>query len=255
MNKILKYICSISIIALLIIIFAKIYTFGYPTSNNVPIHDKEVFLTFDDGPSINNTKKLLKILNDNNVKATFFTIGTNCEKYPSVLKDLDKSGMAICVHTYSHKYNEIYKNAQSYMNDYDSCKNSIRKIINKNPLSYVRMPGGSTNHFVSRSNLILIKKSLQEKGIQYLDWNVCSGDADSHEVPVEKIKRNVRKQCKDKKVAVILMHDTYYKHFTVEALPDVIKYLKSQDFVFRTFSDITKAEEKELINLKIMDKN
>ena len=106
----------------------------------------------------------------------------------------------------------------------------------------------------SKTNLNLIKKALNDKGIKYVDWNVCSGDADSHEVPVEKIKRNVKNQSQNKKFAVILMHDAYYKHFTVESLPEIITYLKDQGFVFRTFEDLTKAEEKEMIDLEVINK-
>jgi peptidoglycan/xylan/chitin deacetylase (PgdA/CDA1 family) len=216
---------------------------------------KEVFLTFDDGPSINNTRKILKILNDNKIKATFFVVGMKVEENPTILKDLSDSNMSIGIHTYSHDYKKIYKNLESYMNDYEVCKNSIIKITNKEPINYTRLPGGSTNLMTSKANLDLIKKTLKDKEINYVDWNVCSGDAESHEVPVDKIKTNVKNQCQDKQTAVILMHDTYYKHFTVEALPEIIKYLKDQGFVFKTFDDLSKADEKKLIDLKIINKN
>lgn len=215
---------------------------------------KEVFLTFDDGPSINNTRKILKILNNNNIKATFFVVGMKVEENPIILKELSDSGMSIGVHTYSHDYKKIYKNLESYMNDYEACKNSIKKITNKEPTNYTRLPAGSTNLMTSKTNLYLIKKTLNDKGIKYVDWNVCSGDADSHEVPVEKIKTNVKNQCQNKKIAVILMHDAYYKHFTVESLPEIITYLKGQGFVFRTFGDLTEAEEKEMIDIGIINK-
>ena len=221
---------------------------------NVQELPKEVFLTFDDGPSVNNTQKILKILNDNNIKATFFVVGIKAEENPTALKELSNSGMCIGVHTYSHNYKKIYKNLDAYANDYEMCKNIIKKITSKDPVNYTRLPGGSTNLIISKTNLSLIKKALNNKGIKYVDWNVCSGDADSHEVPVGKIKRNVENQCKNKKIAVILMHDTYYKHFTVESLPEIIKYLKDQGFSFRTFENLTEAEEKELMKLEIINK-
>ena len=99
----------------------------------------------------------------------------------------------------------------------------------------------------------MIKEALNNRDIKCVDWNVCSGDADSHEVPTEKIKRNVKNQCKNKRFAVILMHDTYYKHFTVESLPEIITYLKKQGFIFRTFENLTETEEKEMINLGIIN--
>ncbi|PRR81670.1 hypothetical protein [Clostridium luticellarii] len=132
------------------------------------------------------------------------------------------------------------------------CRDVIKNITNKEPISYTRLPGGSTNLVASKKNLTLIKEALNNKDIKCVDWNVCSGDADSHEVAVEKIKRNVEDQCKNKKFAVVLMHDTYYKHFTVESLPEIIAYLKTQKFTFRTFEDLTETEKKEMINLGII---
>ncbi|AYD41097.1 polysaccharide deacetylase [Clostridium fermenticellae] len=224
-------------------------------SNEMPICSKKVYLTFDDGPSVNNTRKILKILNDNNVKATFFVVGIKSEENPDILKDISNSGMSIGIHTYSHDYKKIYKQVDSYLKDYENCKISINKITGKDPIDCVRLPGGSTNTIVSKDNLRYITRSLNKLGIDYIDWNVCSGDADSHVVAVEKIKKNIITQCRDKNLAVILMHDTYYKYFTVEALPDVIKYLKNQGFEFRTLGDLTKEEKDEMIKEGIMNRN
>lgn len=242
------------IIVILVTFFLGNSVHGYDLNksryNNL---NKEVFLTFDDGPSPNNTRKILKILKDNNIKATFFVVGIKAEENPAALKELSDNGMSIGIHCYSHNYKTIYRNLLSYEEDYEKCKNSIKNITGKEPIPYVRLPGGSTNDFLSKSVLTAIKGKLCKDKINYVDWNVCSGDADSHVVPVEKIKNNIRTQCKDKKFAVVLMHDTYYKYFTVDSLPDIIKYLKSQGFVFRTFDDLTEGEKKELINLKIVN--
>ncbi|NMM64480.1 polysaccharide deacetylase [Clostridium sp. P21] len=228
--------------------------YNYVNSDVQSLYPKEVFLTFDDGPCINNTHKILKILKDNNVKASFFVVGIKATENPEVLKEIHNSGMCIAVHTYSHDYKKIYKNLDAYLNDYDACCNVIQNLTGKTPSPYIRLPGGSTNLVTSKSNLNSIKNALNEKGIRYVDWNVCSGDAESHVVAVDKIKNNVMTQCKDKNFAVILMHDTYYKYFTVEALPDIINYLKNEGYVFRTFDDVTPAEESEMIKLKIINK-
>jgi peptidoglycan/xylan/chitin deacetylase (PgdA/CDA1 family) len=225
-----------------------------PLTNTVPMYEKEVFLTFDDGPSVNNTKKILKVLKDNDVKATFFVVGIKSEENPQALKEISDSGMSIGIHTYSHDYKNVYENVDSYLKDYENCKISINKITGKNPINYVRLPGGSTNQTTSKDNIRCITSALNKVGINYIDWNVCSGDAESHVVAVDKIKNNVMTQCKNKKVAVILMHDTYYKYFTVEALPDIIKYLKSEGFVFRTFDDLTKEEENKMMKEGIINK-
>lgn len=261
MKKFCSLRCSALIVTLLFIcssyptvVYADKLALSNNNSKNIVECPKEAFLTFDDGPCMNNTKKILKILNDNNIKATFFIVGMKAEENPEALKELSNSGMSIGVHTYSHNYKKIYSNLNAYTKDYEACRNAIKKITDKEPINYTRLPGGSTNPLTSKSNLASIKKALNDKGIKYVDWNVCSGDADSHEVPVEKIKRNVKTQCKDKKMAVILMHDTYYKHFTVESLPEIIANLKAQGFTFRTFGDLSAAEEKKLIDLEIINK-
>lgn len=223
------------------------------TFSNVQ-NPKEVFLTFDDGPCINNTRKILKILKDNNVKATFFVVGIKGEENPQILKEISNSGMSIGVHTYSHEYSQMYKNTDAYFKDYDACQSVIKKITGRRPIIYVRMPGGSDNLVASKSNLENIKKSLNEKGLKYVDWNVSAGDAEIGKISADKIRQNIMTQCKDKRIAVILMHDTYYNSFTVEALPDVIKYLKREGFIFRTFDDLTPSEENKMVDLRVMNR-
>lgn len=218
------------------------------------LYNREVFLTFDDGPSPNNTRKILKILDNNNVRATFFVVGNKVDENPSLLKELYNHGMAIGIHTYSHDYKKIYSNLESYLEDYEKCKNSIEELIHKTPISYVRMPGGSNNPTSEKAVLDSIRTTLNTKNISYVDWNVCSSDADNKEVPAIKIENTIEYQCKNKKTAVILMHDTYYKHSTVESLPKIISYLKENGFAFRTFDDLTEQEEKSMIAAGIINR-
>lgn len=215
---------------------------------------KEVFLTFDDGPSITNTRKIISILKENNIRATFFVVGKKIDEYPDIAKELYKSGMCIAPHTYSHDYKTMYKNVDSYFEDLEKCNTAIKKITGKNPPPYTRLPGGSDNGVSTRERMIKIRKRLNEKGIRYVDWNVSSADAVSHIVPTIKIKNNVMQQCKNKRIAVVLMHDAYYKKTTVEALPDIISYLKGEGFKFRTFNDISAEEEAALIQSRIINR-
>lgn len=225
----------------------------YNTCSNVQ-NTKEVFLTFDDGPCPSNTRKILKILKDNNVKATFFIVGMKGEENPQILKEISDSGMSIGVHTYSHEYSKIYKNTDAYFKDYNACESIIKKLTGRNPVIYVRMPGGSDNLVASKSKLSDIKKELNARGLKYVDWNVSAGDAESKELSSERIKKNVITQCKEKRLAIVLMHDTYYTHCTVEALPDIIKYLKNEGFIFRTFDDLTTSEENRMVNVGVINR-
>ncbi|MCY6355082.1 polysaccharide deacetylase family protein [Clostridium sp. ZS2-4] len=219
---------------------------------------KVVYLTFDDGPSINNTGKIIKILKENDVKATFFIIGALVDENPEVFQELYKNNMCIAVHTYSHDYNKIYKSAEAYMEDLQKCNDIIRNITKKNPVSYIRIPGGAYNKVSNQYTMNRIREMLKEQQINYVGWNVCSNDALGRNIPAYKIKDNVIKQSKkiseNSGIVVVLMHDSYYKKTTVEALPDIIKYFKDEGYIFKTFEEITPREYKELEKHKILNK-
>ena len=217
------------------------------------MYPKEVFLTFDDGPSSNNTLAILKILKNSNVKATFFVVGSNVQQYPQIIKELADNGMCIMPHSYTHDYN-IYKSAASYFQDLEACSSAIEKVTGVKGKMYTRLPGGSDNQVSSKVQMEKIRNTLKEKYIYYIDWNVSSADAASERVPMERIKQNVITQCKGKKLAVVLMHDSYPKTTSAEALPYIIKYLKSEGYEFRTFDDVTPVEERFMIKEGIVNR-
>lgn len=216
-----------------------------------PITQKEIFLTIDDGPSINNTPKIIDILNENGVKATFFVIGKNAEKSPEMLKKLNDNGMCIIAHSYTHDY-KIYKSIQTYMEDLDKCNQVIKNTIGIEPLPFTRFPGGSDNRVSNLQTMSSIRQAVKARGIYYVDWNVSSADAAPGHVTAQQIENNMISQCKERKFVVSLMHDAPDKATTAEALPYVIKNLKEQGFMFRTFKDITPTEIKEMENLKVI---
>jgi peptidoglycan-N-acetylglucosamine deacetylase len=222
--------------------------------NTSGVIQKKVFLTFDDGPSITNTREIINILKKNNVKATFFVVGKKVEAYPNIIKEMSDSGMSICVHTYSHEYDKIYASIDSCLEDIDRCSLAIKEITGKQVKPYVRLPGGSDNLVSGKDQMKKIRNKLLEKHIRYVDWNVSSADAVSHIVPTVRIKNNVISQCKNKTIAVVLMHDAYYKKTTVEALSDIINNLKEEGFIFKTFDEITPQEEAALIRIKVINR-
>lgn len=221
-----------------------------PKAIDGPITQKEIFLTIDDGPSANTTK-IIDILNENGVKATFFVIGKAAEKYPEMIKNLDENGMCVVSHTYTHDY-KIYNSISTYMADLNRCNEVLKNLLGKEPLPFIRFPGGSDNRVSNLQTMKSIRQALKELGIYYVDWNVSSADAAPGHVTPEQIENNMITQSKSRKLVVSLMHDTQGKETTIEALPVVIKSLKEQGFVFRTFQDITPTEIKELEKLKVI---
>lgn len=222
-------------------------------NNTINSGHRVAFLTFDDGPCINNTLKIVDILNKNNIKATFFVVGKKAEQYPDILRKLSYNNMCIAPHTYSHEY-KIYQNREAYLDDLKTCTEVIKRITNRDVIKYTRLPGGSFNSVSNKLRMKEIKDSIKEENLKYVDWNVTSGDALKDGVATYKIKQNVIKQCKNKSIAVILFHDAYYKKTTVEALPDIIKNLKEEGFIFKTFNDISPEEEQTLINQRVINR-
>lgn len=230
---------------------AKNYDFqGQGTKNN----EKIVFLTFDDGPSENNTSRILNILNKHNVKASFFVVGNKVDSYPNIVRKLKNSGMCILSHSYSHNYKTIYKDVDSFFYDLNKCNEAIEKVTGEKTKSYVRLPGGSDNLVCNGKVLADIRNKLISNGIDYVDWNVCSGDAMSRTVDARILKKNVMNQCSMNDFAVVLMHDGYYKTTTVDALNDTIEYLKENNFKFRTFDDLTIEEREKMIQLRVINR-
>lgn len=215
--------------------------------------NKKVYLTFDDGPC-NNTLKILDILNKENVKATFFVIGKKVEERPDIIKKLNDDGMFVASHSYSHDYKEIYKNPETYLLDLEKCNEIIEKHLSSKPSEYIRVPGGSAGNTSNKYVMNKIREELISNNYKYIDWNVTAGDAAGRNVPVYKIINTVKKQCKDKDYAVILMHDSYYKKTTVEALPSIIEYLREEGFSFETFYNLSEEDIEILKKERVINK-
>jgi peptidoglycan/xylan/chitin deacetylase (PgdA/CDA1 family) len=188
---------------------------------------KIAYLTFDDGPSIN-TEKILSILNQNNIKASFFLIGKNAENNPNLVKEEVANGEVIGNHTYSHQIN--YKESPTdFVNDLNRCNLVLKTIIGKNYTSnIIRFPGGSFGH-----RLAPFRDAATKAGYAFINWNDETGDSDGYDLPVSVLLNNLHKYTIGNTV-VILMHDAGAKKTTVQALPQVIQYLKAKGYIFKT---------------------
>ncbi|MDE7188093.1 MAG: polysaccharide deacetylase [Lachnospiraceae bacterium] len=187
---------------------------------------RKVYLTFDDGPS-SNTSRILDILADYNVKATFFVVGKEEEEYQALYKRIVEEGHTLAMHSYSHRYNEIYQSVESYSADLSKLQEFLYDITGV-WCRYCRFPGGSSNT-VSRVDMHELIMYLDEQDISYFDWNVSSGDASSAYISPENIIRNCTAELQAYDEAIILMHDAYEKKSTVEALPGLIEAIQAME--------------------------
>lgn len=208
----------------------------YDYSNN---GKKIVFLTFDDGTSKTNTPEVLRILDENNIKATFFLTGSNIENGGETARELVKqefeSGHAIANHSYSHDCNKLYPgrnlDMKAFKEDYEKNDKLLKSILGENFTTHVmRCPGG----YMSWKNMDELDEYLEKNNIASIDWNALNADAEGPKKNAKQLAQYAIKTSEGKEMVVLLMHDTYGKEETVKALPTIIKYFKDNGYEFRT---------------------
>lgn len=202
----------------------------YKKNPDIPIGDKVIYLTFDDGPSAY-TNELLDILKKYNVKATFFVTGNGSD---AVIKRAYEEGHSIGLHTYSHNYNKVYQSVDAYFNDLNKISNRVERITGQKS-KLIRFPGGSSNTVSNFNKGIMTKLALEVevRGYKYFDWNVGSSDTSTSDS--NKIANNVIKSLR-KGSNIVLQHDTKYS--SVKAVSKIIEYGLANGYIFAPL-DIT----------------
>lgn len=183
---------------------------------------KTVYLTFDDGPSIY-TKEILDTLDKYGVKATFFVVNG---KQNHLMKEIVNRGHQIGLHTYTHRYDILYKSEQAYYDDL----NKINEVVKNETgveTKLIRFPGGSSNVISKKHSKGLMTKltaSVVENGYYYYDWNCTNGDAEGAKTVTDQL-RYCSKFPRSANEIVVLMHDN--KKLTAQSLPYIIEYYKA----------------------------
>ncbi len=205
-----------------------------------------IYLTFDDGPS-SNTSKILDILKEEGVNATFFLLNYSDEQENLVKREVAE-GNAIGIHGYSHDYGKIYKSVDSYMENLDKLQEKIYKSTGEKT-TITRFPGGSSNTISDFNPGIMTKlsKEVEKRGYQYCDWNVDSNDAGGSDSENEIYKNVVNGLFKNGR-NVVLMHDANGKGATVKALKKIIKYGKENGYSFQVITPETEMVHHGIAN-------
>ena len=170
-----------------------------------------VYLTFDDGPNDSTTTDILKILEKEKVKGTFFCIGNNVVKNPKVFQEIIEKGHSVGNHSMSHINGwKVTKN--KYLEDIEKASEIIKSNL-------FRPPFGKLN-FRSASEL--------KKKFEIVMWDINSGDFDetlSYFQVIENVLKNARNG------SIIVLHDNKkFKHLTLNALLPIIRGLKDKGF-------------------------
>lgn len=216
--------------------FANIVT-GIDTEDNfaAPGDTHYVYLTFNSVPG-DNTKAILDVLAQYNVKATFFVVGNEDEGVAEIYQRIVNEGHTIGMHSYSNKYSSIYSSKNAFKEDYKKISDYIYKLTGVRS-TYYRFPGSSGND-ISNMNMAEFVYILNQESITYFDWNVSAGDAvNGYTVSdvVDQVLTGVSKY----KTSVVLLHDGENKSTTVDALGTLITQLQSQGAVILPIDEDT----------------
>lgn len=184
--------------------------------------DKKVIaLTFDDGPS-KYTEKLLDILKEKEVKATFFLLGYKIENRIDTVKRMSEEGHNIGIHGYTHKlFTKLTEEEINY--EIETSRDIIENII-KDKVELIRVPYGAINE--------LTTEVIEKHELTSILWNIDSKDWKLRNC--KKVTKRVVSSAKDKKI--ILMHDTYLP--SVNAASEIIDKLKEDGYCFVTIKEL-----------------
>ncbi len=196
-----------------------------PNSNQ-----KVIALTFDDGPWKNTTRQTLDILKKNNIKATFFVVGSALQNHPQLGKQIIAQGHAIANHTWNHWYH--FMNPQAAAMEIDRTTDLIYKLTGVKT-NLFRPPGGHlSNGLVAHA---------KRRKYATLMWSADSRDFQrpAPATMVNTVLKNARPG------GIILLHDGGGDRTnTVKALPQIIAKLKQQGYSFVTIPELLEMEKK-----------
>ena len=177
--------------------------------------ENNIWLTFDDGPTPEVTTYILQVLKHEKIKATFFLVGGQIEKFPNLVNDILSDGHLIANHSYSHK-NGWLTSKKKYLKDIESCQ----ELMPQNKL--FRPPYGK----ITTAQISLLKEKYK-----IILWDVLSWDFSKKTTP-KSVKKNVLKNTRNG--SIIVFHNNQKSFRNLRVLKETIQELKKQGFRFST---------------------
>ena len=192
---------------------------------SIPTNNKEIYLTFDDGPTPEITEWVLSQLDQYDSKATFFCIGKNIEAHPELAKKLITKGHTIGNHTFNHLKGWKTNNAL-YIENIDKTDKLIQQYQFPNGQKFFRPPYGKIKPVQT--------KILTKKGYKIIMWDVLSADFDNN-TSEENCFLNVVKNAE--KGSIIVFHDSIKAKKNLQyALPKVLEYFSKKGYKFKALA-------------------
>lgn len=199
----------------------------------------KVALTFDDGPKPGQATEILRVLNEEEVKASFFLVGQSAQKYPDLVYQIHSQGHDVANHSFSHRALDRLSIADLHHELIET--NKILERIIGEKVRFFRPPGGRYNYRVL--------SNVKKQGMATIFWDINPGDYTKfmphfhvegedydHYLPQGKdvLIQNILSKIKGG--SIILLHNGGKK--TIEALPEIIQRTKGMGFTFVTLSEL-----------------
>jgi len=183
----------------------------------VDTKEKELYLTFDDGPTSKVTDLTLDILKDFDAKGTFFCIGKNVKKHPKIFKRISREGHAIGNHTFDHLKGWKTKNSE-YVKNVMKCDDLVGSLLFRPPYGKIK-----------RAQINILKEHFK-----IVMWDVLSEDYNSDLTPKDCFKM-VEKQAG--RGSIVVFHDSKKASKNlIKALPKILELFKNQGYKFKTLN-------------------
>ena len=202
-------------------------------TGRITLEEQTIYLTFDDGPSIN-TERILDILAERGVTATFFVTAQEDDReyLAKLINRIINEGHSLGLHSLTHDFAQIYASPEAYLRDIDKLRELIEEMSGYRP-SIVRLPGGSNTINASRETVAAIHSELTRRGYTWYDWDICTEDSGATPRPTETIARSIIEGARERGGGIIVLcHDNRTPTTTPEAVGIAIDTLLEEGFKF-----------------------
>ncbi len=218
-----------------------IVTEASPATLTIPDNTKLIYLTFDDGPG-KYTERVIEILSEYDVTATFFMVGRFMRNNPDKVRTVHAAGHLIGCHSVSHDYRAIYEDAERITEDILEWEDIYLEIIGEEITERLyRFPGGSTCSAIEEDGFSELHEAVTELGYRSFDWTCANndlwlGDKSEDESMEEYMKRSIEESLKrGGSPKILLLHESV--EATVEMLPWIIEYIRDEGYEFTPLSE------------------
>lgn len=204
--------------------------------------DKVVYLTFDDGPTRDNTNEIVMKLEQYGIPASFFCEGRDIERYPDRMETIFNRGHIIACHSHTHEFENVYSSTDAFISEIKQYENALREALGEENFAKIkkilRFPGGTNNAYIeSNEDALEYINAAREFGYAIYDWTALTGDAEGNSDAqsfISTLDSGLKKAKNNGLDLIILMHD---KWSTNEALVEILDHLIAEGYYFDTIDN------------------